>query len=180
MTEAAQPQPRSANSRSEGGIGAADGTVDLVVRVVVHQAHPDHAVLRCRVGEFIADPPVEGEDRRTPLYEVHAEAGAKMVPFAGWEMPVAYTSIGEEHGAVRSTAGFFDVGHMGVFEASGPAAARFLDLATSNYVRKLRIGESQYAYLLDPDGGVVDDLMIYHVAPDTYMIVVNAVNADKD
>ncbi len=122
----------------------------------------------------------EGPLRKTPLRDVHAEAGGKMVPFAGWEMPVVYTSIGEEHAAVRNQAGFFDVGHMGVFEASGPDAVRFLDLITSNYVHRLRVGESQYGYLLDPRGGVIDDLMIYHVAPETYMVVVNASNADKD
>jgi glycine hydroxymethyltransferase len=118
--------------------------------------------------------------RRTPLFEIHEALGAKMVPFAGWEMPVVYTSISDEHAAVRNTAGLFDVGHMGVFEASGPHALRFLDLATSNYVRKLRVGESQYSYLLDPQGGVIDDLMIYYIAHETYMVVVNAVNAEKD
>ncbi len=117
---------------------------------------------------------------RTPLYETHKAAGAKLVPFAGWEMPVVYTSIGEEHAAVRGQAGLFDVAHMGVFEASGPDAARFLDLITTNYVHRLRVGESQYSYLIDPRGGVIDDLMIYHTAPETYMVVVNASNADKD
>jgi glycine hydroxymethyltransferase len=120
--------------------------------------------------------------RRTPLFKEHLKLTKKrnVIPFAGWEMPVVYTSISEEHRAVREGAGLFDVGHMGVFEASGPNACRFLDLATTNYVPKLAVGESQYAYLLDPHGSCIDDLMIYRIGRERYMIVVNAVNAEKD
>ncbi|MHC5079669.1 MAG: glycine cleavage system aminomethyltransferase GcvT [Planctomycetota bacterium] len=120
--------------------------------------------------------------RRTPLFEEHVRLTKKrnIVPFAGWEMPVVYTSITEEHHAVRNAAGLFDVGHMGVFEVSGPHAARFLDLVTTNYVPKLGEGESMYAYLLDPEGNCIDDLMIYRVEAERFMVVVNAVNAEKD
>ncbi|RME37354.1 MAG: hypothetical protein D6793_04320, partial [Thermoflexia bacterium] len=90
--------------------------------------------------------------KRTPLYETHKRMGAKMVPFAGWEMPVWYTSVGEEHRAVRETAGLFDVAHMGVFEIAGPHATAFLDAVCSNYVAWLEDGQSLYGYLLDPDG----------------------------
>jgi glycine hydroxymethyltransferase len=107
-----------------------------------------------------APPPVEGL-RRTPLFDEHRRLGARLVPFAGWEMPVWYTSIAEEHRAVRQTAGLFDVGHMGVLEVAGEGAASFLDALTTNYVRWLRVGECQYTYLLDPDGQVIDDLLVY-------------------
>jgi glycine cleavage system T protein len=155
-------------------------TVDLRKTFFIGQA----ALLRTAPTQEMLEPFAQGGDagqvRRTPLYETHVESGGKMVPFAGWEMPVVYTSIGEEHAAVRGTAGLFDVGHMGVFEASGPWACRFLDLVTTNYVPRLRPGESQYAYLLAPDGSVIDDVMVYFVAPETYMIVVNAANAETD
>ena len=118
--------------------------------------------------------------KRTPLYEEHKKRTRKLIPFAGWEMPVWYTSVGEEHAAVRKTAGLFDVAHMGVLEVSGPHAASFLDAVASNYVRWLEPGQSQYAYLLDPDGNVLDDIIIYCLRRDRYMVVVNAANAEKD
>ncbi|MGQ9734480.1 MAG: glycine cleavage system aminomethyltransferase GcvT [Candidatus Bipolaricaulia bacterium] len=118
--------------------------------------------------------------RRTPLFEEHKQLGAKFVPFAGWEMPVWYTSVMEEHRAVRQAAGLFDVGHMGVLEVAGEHATSLLDLVTTNYVRWLEPGESQYTYLLDPDGRVIDDLIVYRRAEDRYLLVVNAVNAEKD
>ncbi len=118
--------------------------------------------------------------KRTPLYETHKRMGAKMVPFAGWEMPVWYTSVGEEHRAVRETAGLFDVAHMGVFEIAGPHATAFLDAVCSNYVAWLEDGQSLYGYLLDPDGNVIDDVMIYRRRADLYLMVVNAANEEKD
>jgi len=118
--------------------------------------------------------------KRTPLCEVHKGMGAKMVPFAGWEMPVWYTSVGEEHRAVREAAGLFDVGHMGVFEIAGLHATPFLDTVCSNYVAWLEDGQSCYAYLLDPDGGVIDDVFVYRRRADLYLMVVNAANEDKD
>jgi len=95
-------------------------------------------------------------------------------------MPLWYTSISDEHRAVRGAAGLFDVSHMGVFEASGPHAAYFLNLVTTNDVNSLRPGESLYSYLLSPDGRVVDDLMIYMLSPSRYLLVVNAANTKKD
>ncbi len=135
-------------------------------------------------------PPVQKEEFRweekpgplkhTPLYEEHKKLGAKLIPFAGWEMPVWYTSVLEEHRAVREAAGLFDVAHMGVFEISGEHATRFLDFVTTNYVRWLEDGQSLYSYLLDPDGNVIDDVMIYRLRWDRYIMVVNAANEDKD
>ncbi len=122
----------------------------------------------------------KGPPKRTPLYEEHLKLGAKIVDFAGWEMPVQYTSILDEHRAVRNTAGLFDVAHMGVLEVAGEGATNFLDIVTSNYVRWIGDGQSQYSYLLDPDGNVIDDLFIYRRAADRYMLVVNAANAEKD
>ncbi len=122
----------------------------------------------------------EGELRRTPLYEEHRKLTRKIVPFAGWEMPVWYTTVLEEHRAVRQTAGLFDVAHMGVLEVSGKHAASFLDVVGTNYVRWLEDGQSHYSYLLDPDGHVIDDIMVYRRSVDRYMIVVNAANAEKD
>ena len=118
--------------------------------------------------------------KRTPLYDVHKALGAKMVPFAGWEMPVWYTSVSEEHRAVRETAGLFDVAHMGTFEIAGPHATTFLDVVCSNYVAWLEDGQSCYGYLLDPDGNVIDDVMVYRRRSDLYLMVVNAANEDKD
>ena len=130
---------------------------------------------------FVAQPYV-GEPRRSCLYEEHLKltAARNMIPFAGWTMPVWYTSIGEEHRAVREAAGLFDVSHMGVLEVRGEHATRFLDLVTTSYVPSLRPGQAQYAFLLDPNGSVIDDILIYCLAPDRYMLVVNAANAEKD
>ncbi len=118
--------------------------------------------------------------KRTPLYEVHKRMGAKIVPFAGWEMPVWYTSVGEEHRAVREAAGLFDVAHMGAFEIEGPHATAFLDTVCSNYAAWLEDGQSCYGYLLDPDGNIIDDVMIYRRRAGLYLMVVNASNEDKD
>jgi glycine cleavage system T protein len=118
--------------------------------------------------------------RRTPLYEVHRRLGAKMVPFAGWEMPVWYSSVLDEHRAVREAVALFDVAHMGVFEVAGPYATGFLDIVTTNYIRWLEDGQSQYGYLLDPDGRVLDDARVYRLGPERYLIVVNAANEEKD
>lgn len=130
--------------------------------------------------EFVWQPPEEQQLKRTPLYEEHKKRTRKLIPFAGWEMPVWYTSVSEEHAAVRQAAGLFDVAHMGVLEVSGPHAAAFLDVVASNYVRWLEPGQSQYAYLLDPDGNVLDDIIIYCLSRERYMMVVNAANAEKD
>jgi glycine hydroxymethyltransferase len=123
----------------------------------------------------------EREDlRQTPLHASHIELGARLAPFAGWEMPLWYSSVSEEHEAVRKAAGLFDVAHMGVIELAGEHATALLDLVCTNYVRKLRDGRSMYGYLLDPDGHVIDDVMIYRRHWDRYVVVVNASNAEKD
>lgn len=131
-------------------------------------------------------PPFEWQEpedaplRRTSLYDTHVEMGARMVPFGGWEMPVWYSSVSDEHAAVRQAAGLFDVSHMGVLEVSGPYAANFLNIVTSNDVDLLAVGQSQYTYLMLPNGEVVDDLMVYRRGPQQYLMVVNASNNDKD
>ena len=129
---------------------------------------------------FTWQEPQEAPLKRTTLYETHEALGGRIIPFGGYEMPVWYTSVSEEHAAVREFAGLFDATHMGVFEVSGPFALPFLDTVTTNDVSTLAIGESHYTYFLFPDGSVVDDLMIYRRAADNYMLVVNASNNDKD
>ena len=118
--------------------------------------------------------------KRTTLYEIHKALGAKIIPFAGWEMPVWYASVIKEHQAVRKAAGLFDATHMGVFEASGPDAAMFLNMVQPNSLVDLLPGQSIYSYFLDIDGNCIDDTMIYMRGPDRYMVVVNASNNDKD
>lgn len=120
------------------------------------------------------------ELKRTALYDAHKRLGARMVPFAGWEMPVWYTSARDEHLAVRNAAGLFDVSHMGVFDVRGPGACAFLDRITTNDVSKLTIGRSHYTYMLDEHGDVIDDVMAYRIEPERYLVVVNAANNDKD
>ncbi|NUM34631.1 MAG: glycine cleavage system aminomethyltransferase GcvT [Candidatus Brocadiae bacterium] len=123
----------------------------------------------------------DGEPRKTCLSEEHKKLTSRaLVPFAGWMMPILYTSILDEHKAVRETAGLFDVSHMGVIEFSGEGSSRFLDLVSTNYVTRMRPGQSQYSYLLDPSGKVIDDIMIYCRALDRFMVVINASNAEKD
>src|SRR3954463_10960130 len=118
--------------------------------------------------------------RRTPLYDRHAAAGAKLVPFAGWEMPVQYDGIKAEHIAVRTHAGLFDVSHMGEIETSGPDAERFLQRILSNDVTKIAEGGAQYSLLCRPDGGVLDDLFTYRFSGGRYLTVTNAANHAKD
>ena len=118
--------------------------------------------------------------RRTPLYEAHVAAGARMVPFAGWEMPVQYTGILDEHRAVRLRAGLFDVSHMGEIDIRGPGALELLQHLTCNDVARLRPGRIQYTALTLPNGAPVDDLLIYCRGEGDYLLVVNASNAAKD
>ena len=117
---------------------------------------------------------------RTPLYEQHLELGAKMVPFAGWEMPVTYEGIREEHSAVRRHVGMFDVSHMGEVEVEGPGALAFLQRVLSNDVAKVPIGGAQYSCLCQEDGGVLDDLFVYRLGSDRFLIVTNASNHQSD
>ena len=118
--------------------------------------------------------------RETPLHSAHQELGAKMAPFAGYDMPLWYKSVSAEHAAVRQSAGVFDVAHMGVYDIQGRGAAAFLDAVTTNDVRRLKVGRSHYAFLLDVAGQPFDDLMIYRLAAERYLLVVNAANNDKN
>ena len=118
--------------------------------------------------------------RRTPLFDRHEAAGARLVPFAGWEMPVQYEGIRQEHIAVRTGAGVFDVSHMGEVETSGPDAERFLQRVLSNDISKIAVGGAQYSVLCREDGGVLDDLFTYRLAEDRYLTVTNASNHEKD
>jgi glycine hydroxymethyltransferase len=120
------------------------------------------------------------ELHRTPLYEAHKAMGAKIIPFAGWEMPVWYTSVVEEHLACREVAGLFDVAHMGVLQAEGPDAALFLDSVCGNDIGGLEIGESCYTHFLDPHSNVIDDTLVYRRGVEKYLVVVNASNDAKD
>jgi aminomethyltransferase len=118
--------------------------------------------------------------RRTPLYDRHEAAGARLVPFAGWEMPVQYEGIRQEHVNVRTNAGLFDVSHMGEIETSGPQAEEFLQRILSNDVTKIAERGAQYSVLCRPDGGVLDDLFTYRLEPDRFLTVTNASNHEKD
>ncbi len=130
--------------------------------------------------DFVWNEPESEILHRTPLNEVHEALGAKMVPFAGWEMPVRYTSVTEEHLATRQAAGLFDVSHMGVYQVEGPDAAAFLDSVTSNDIGGTTVGESVYTHFLDPDANVIDDTLVYRRGEEKYLVVVNASNDDKD
>ena len=118
--------------------------------------------------------------KRTPLYDRHVAAGARLVPFAGWEMPVQYTGIREEHVTVRTGVGMFDVSHMGEVETVGPGAEAFLQHVLSNDVSMLADGGAQYSVLCREDGGVLDDLFTYRLAADRYLTVTNASNHERD
>ncbi len=118
--------------------------------------------------------------KRTPLYEQHVALGARLVEFGGWEMPVQYSGIIDEHRAVRTHAGLFDVSHMGEFKVEGPDALAFLQHLVPNDVSRLVINQALYTQICLPDGGTIDDLIIYYLAGNHYMLVVNAANIDKD
>ena len=131
------------------------------------------------LGSIVA--PVEaGTLKRTPLYDAHVEAGAKLVPFAGWEMPVQYEGIRAEHLRVRSACGVFDVSHMGEIETEGPQAAELLQRLLTNDVSKIEVGGAQYSCLCREDGGVLDDLFTYRLADEHYLTVTNASNHERD
>jgi aminomethyltransferase len=118
--------------------------------------------------------------RATPLNSVHRALGAKLVDFGGWEMPVQYSGILQEHQAVRTAVGLFDVSHMGEIEVRGPEAARLADFVTTNHAQKLKIGQAHYSALLYEHGGFVDDILVHKVAEDHYFLCVNASNQEKD
>ncbi|MCS7182691.1 MAG: glycine cleavage system aminomethyltransferase GcvT [Thermoanaerobaculum sp.] len=118
--------------------------------------------------------------KRTPLYPVHVASGAKMVHFAGWEMPVQYRGVLEEHRAVRTRVGLFDVSHMGELEVVGRRALDFVQYVTCNDASRLVPGRAQYSGLMTPRGTFVDDLLVHMVSPERFLLVVNAANKDKD
>ena len=118
--------------------------------------------------------------RKTPLNEAHKKLGAKMIDFGGWEMPVQYESIKKEHNAVRNKVGMFDVSHMGEFFVFGPEALDFIQYVTINDASKLEPGKAQYSAMCYNDGGIVDDLIVYMLDYNRYMLVVNASNIEKD
>ena len=120
------------------------------------------------------------ELRKTPLYEAHVEAGGRIVDFGGWALPVQYTSILEEHRAVRERAGLFDVSHMGEIHLTGPDAMAFIQHLVTNDCSQMQVRQIVYSPMCYADGGVVDDILIYRVCENDYWLVVNASNTDKD
>ncbi len=118
--------------------------------------------------------------RKTPLNAVHRALGAKMVDFGGWDMPVQYSGIIDEHNAVRNSVGLFDVSHMGEIEIRGPEAAKLVDFVSTNNAAKLKHGQAHYSGLLYEHGGFVDDILVHKVADDDFFLCVNASNQDKD
>ena len=118
--------------------------------------------------------------KRTVLYAEHVKHGARIVPFAGFEMPVQYvTGIPAEHRAVREHAGMFDVSHMGEFRVQGSDAENFVNFVVTNDVTRLEVGQAQYTMMCNRDGGIIDDLLVYKF-PDRFQLVVNAANINKD
>ena len=120
------------------------------------------------------------ELKRTPLFECYAKYGGKTIDFGGWELPVQFSSIKEEHDAVRNRAGLFDVSHMGEIFVEGPGAREYLQKLLSNDISKIAIGSAQYNAMCYDNGGVVDDLLTYHLDDNRYLLCVNAANIDKD
>src|SRR4051812_25035334 len=117
---------------------------------------------------------------RTPLYERHVALAARLVPFAGWEMPVQYEGVIPEHRAVRADAGVFDVSHMGELEVEGPGARELLQTALSNDLDRIGPGQAQYTLLTNEQGGIVDDLIVYERDPERFLLIVNASNREPD
>src|ERR671937_1726502 len=118
--------------------------------------------------------------QRTPLHARHIALGARMVPFAGWEMPVQYKGVIPEHRAVRGDAGVFDVSHMGELEVEGPRATQLLQATLSNDLDKIEPGQAQYTLLTNERGGIIDDLIAYRLEEGRYLLIVNAANRDAD
>jgi len=121
-----------------------------------------------------------GQYSKTPLYEEHVRLGARMVPFAGWLMPVQYTSIVEEHQAVRNNVGIFDISHMGQLIVDGAGARAWLNTMLTNNTDKLDVGTGQYTFLLNEHGGIIDDLIVYRIGEQKFLLVVNAARAEED
>ncbi len=122
----------------------------------------------------------ETAEKTTPLYQEHVRLGAKIIPFGGWLMPVQYTSIMEEHQTVRNDVGIFDISHMGQLIAKGSGARAWLNTMLTNNVDKLDVGTGQYTFLLNERGGIIDDLIVYRIADEKFLLVVNASRTDED
>ena len=118
--------------------------------------------------------------KKTPLYDEHVRLGAKMIPFGAWIMPVQYSGIMDEHQAVRKNVGVFDISHMGQLTATGPQAGGWLNEMLTNNIDKLEVGTGQYTFLLNEQGGIIDDLIVYRTAPEEFLLVVNASRTDED
>lgn len=118
--------------------------------------------------------------KKTPLYDEHVRLAAKMIPFGDWIMPVQYSGIIDEHQAVRNNVGVFDISHMGQLIATGPKAGAWLNEMLTNNIDKLEVGTGQYTFLLNERGGIIDDLIVYRTAPETFLLVVNASRTDED
>lgn len=118
--------------------------------------------------------------KRTALYDRHVALSARIIDFGGWAMPVSYSSILDEHKTVRTAVGLFDVCHMGEVEFVGPGALDAVERLVTNDVRKLAFGQARYTVVCYPDGGIVDDCIVYRDTPERIVIVINAANIDKD
>src|SRR5215469_14493261 len=123
---------------------------------------------------------VDAALKETPLHAAHVAAGARMVPFGGWEMPVQYTGIMEEHRAVRTRAGLFDVSHMGAIYLAGPGAIPLVQRLVTNDVARLAVGQALYTPMCTDAGGIIDDLLVYRLGDEHLMLVVNAANTAED
>src|SRR6185503_18476281 len=152
----------------------ARGAPDAVVRDVPRGARPRHR--RHAIGGMTTDAAL----RRTPLYPEHQQLGARMVPFAGYEMPIQYSGIVAEHRAVREAAGLFDLSHMGEFHFDGAHALAAVDRLVSSDIAGLGVGEARYGLLCNQGGTIVDDVISYRTAVDHVLMVVNAANIEKD
>ena len=119
-------------------------------------------------------------EKSTPLYEEHRRAGAKIIPFGGWLMPVQYTSISDEHQAVRNAVGVFDISHMGQLTAAGSQSGEWLNRMLTNNIDKLEVGGGQYTFLLNERGGIIDDLIVYRTGAEEFLLVVNASRTEED
>jgi len=138
------------------------------------------AFLYDRLIDVYADCVTEDVQKKTPLYDEHVKRGAKMMPFAGWLMPVQYTSIVEEHQAVRKNVGMFDISHMGQLIVEGADARSWLNTMLTNNIDKLEVGQGQYTFLLNDRAGIIDDLIAYRIGDKKFLLVVNASCTDQD
>ena len=139
----------------------------------------DHSGLLHKAASLVWDV-TQAADKKTPLYDEHVRLGAKIIPFGGWLMPVQYNSIVEEHQAVRNALGMFDISHMGQFIVEGPDARSWLNTMLTNNIEKLEVGQGQYTFLLNDRAGVIDDLIVYRIEPEKFLLVVNAAKVEED